>query len=64
MKNKNKNIEKIKFQLTAEELFDLLSNAYRHGYASFEIIEAGLESYDPDGYSDYIMKGLKEKIII
>lgn len=47
-----------KITLTKEELLRELKEAYRHGYASYEPIKAGLESYDSDIYARYRIRVL------
>ena len=41
--------------ITQEELHRLLVEAYRNGYATYEMVEAGLEKYDPDGYARWVL---------
>jgi hypothetical protein len=48
-----------KIELTADELLNLLKEAYRNGYATYEMVDDGLESYDADGYARWILLGLK-----
>lgn len=43
------------FNLSYDELFNLLKEAYRNGYAIYEMVEAGLESYDADGYARWVL---------
>lgn len=40
------------------DFFNLIKEAYRHGYAQYEIVEAGLESFDPEGYADWCIHKL------
>ena len=47
------------FTLTYDELFLLLKEAYRNGYATYEMVDAGLEPYDSDGYARWFLLGLK-----
>jgi len=47
------------FTLTYEELLLLLKEAYRNGYATYEMTDAGLEPYDADGYARWVLLGLK-----
>lgn len=47
------------FILTYDELLLLLKEAYRNGYATYEITDAGLEPYDADGYARWVLLGLK-----
>ena len=47
------------FTLTYDELLLLLKEAYRNGYAIYEIADAGLEPYDADGYARWVLLGLK-----
>lgn len=56
--NVNQNDEKV-YQLTENELYKLLAEAYRNGYATYEMVDAGLERYDSDGYTRWAIKGLK-----
>ena len=51
MKNKT-------FNLTYDQLLALLKEAYRNGYASYEVADAGLEPYDSDGYARWVLLGL------
>ena len=48
-----------KIELTRDELLHLLKEAYRTGYASYEIVDAGLERSDSEGYARWVMMGLK-----
>lgn len=49
--------------LSYDELFILLKEAYRHGYATYESVDAGLEPYDPKGYAGYVLdRKIREKI--
>lgn len=41
-------MEEVKYEFTYNELFKLLKHTYQEGYAMSDIVEAGLESYDPD----------------
>jgi len=43
-----------KIELTSDELIDLLKEAYRHGYATYELVDGGLEPYDADGYARWV----------
>ena len=47
------------FTLTYDELLLLLKEAYRNGYATYEMTDAGLEPYDSDGYARWVLLGLK-----
>jgi hypothetical protein len=47
------------FTLTYDELLVLLKEAYRNGYATYEMTDAGLERYDADGYARWVLLGLK-----
>ena len=47
------------FTLTYDELLLLLKEAYRHGYVTYEMTDAGLEPYDADGYARWVLLGLK-----
>jgi hypothetical protein len=42
------NTEK-KYVLTSEDIFILVKEAYRHGFSTCEMVEAGLEGYDAEG---------------
>jgi hypothetical protein len=57
MENQNPDTKKI--ELTEEELLTLLKEAYRNGYATYEMVDAGLEHYDADGYARWVLLGLK-----
>jgi hypothetical protein len=48
-------IDSKKIELTTDELFNLLKEAYRNGYAIYDIVDAGLEPYDADGYARWIL---------
>jgi len=48
-----------KIELTPDELLNLLEEAYRNGYATYELVDAGLEHYDADGYARWVLLGLK-----
>ncbi len=48
-----------KIELTTDELFNLLKEAYRNGYSSYEMVDAGLEPYDADGYAKWVLLKLK-----
>jgi hypothetical protein len=45
--------------LNYDELLLLLKEAYRNGYAIYEMADAGLEPYDADGYARWVLLGLK-----
>ena len=47
------------FTLNYDELLLLLKEAYRNGYATYEMTDAGLEPYDADGYARWVLLGLK-----
>ena len=47
------------FTLTYDELLLLLKEAYRNGYVTYEMADAGLEPYDADGYARWVLLGLK-----
>jgi|688.fasta_scaffold1824439_1 hypothetical protein len=47
-----------KIELTTDELLNLLKEAYRNGYATYEMADAGLEPYDADGYARWVLLGL------
>ncbi len=51
----------VEFKLTYDELFTLLKEAYRNGYSTYEPVEAGLEPYDSDSYSRYVISKIKTK---
>ena len=48
------------FTLTYDELLLLLKDAYRNGYATYEMTDAGLEPYDADGYARWILLGMEK----
>ena len=48
------------FTLTYDELLLLLKDAYRNGYATYEMTAAGLEPYDADGYARWILLGMEK----
>jgi hypothetical protein len=50
--------DEIKYTFTYDELFKLLKHVYQEGYSQADIVEAGLESYDPDTVVRWIL--LKE----
>lgn len=41
--------------ITREKLKELMQIAYRNGYADYEPIDAGLESYDPETKVNYLI---------
>jgi hypothetical protein len=47
--------EDIKYEFTYNELFNLLKHVYKEGYAMSDIVEAGLETYDPDSIIRWIL---------
>ena len=47
------------FTLTYDKLLLLLKEAYRNGYATYEMVDAGLERYDADGYARWVLLGMK-----
>lgn len=49
-----------KIELTTDELLNLLIEAYRNGYSTYEMVEAGLEQYDADGYARWVLLRLKQ----
>lgn len=51
----------ITYKFTYQELFDLLKEVHKQGYMLADIVEAGLESYDPDTEVDWIIKKLNNK---
>ena len=51
-------------QLTKDELLELLKEAYRNGYAVHDMVEAGLEPYDSDGYARWVILNLKNNLQI
>ena len=53
MSNKN-------FTLTYDELLLLLKEAYRNGYSTYEMADAGLERYDDDGYARWVLLGMEK----
>ena len=54
----NQNTDTKKIELTQQELLTLLKEAYRNGYATYEMVDAGLEPYDADGYTKSVILGL------
>lgn len=48
-----------KIELTTDEFLNLLNEAYRNGYATYERVDAGLEPYDADGYARWVLLGMK-----
>jgi hypothetical protein len=56
------NTEK-KYVLTSEDIFILVKEAYRHGFSTCEMVEAGLEGYDAEGYAAWIVRSLNSKQI-
>lgn len=50
---------KEKIEIDKEDLRKIIKEAYRHGFASFEMVDAGLESYDADGYANWQLIKLK-----
>ena len=52
------------FTLTYDELLLLLKDAYRNGYATYEMTGAGLEPYDDDGYARWVLLGMESNKII
>jgi hypothetical protein len=44
--------------ISSQQLFHMLKEAYRHGYATREHVEAGLEPYDADGYANWVVLSL------
>jgi len=54
-------MEEEKFELTFDELLNLLKESYRNGYSIYEKVEAGLEPFDSDGYSRWAILCFKSK---
>lgn len=52
------------FTLTYDELLLLLKDAYRNGYATYEMADAGLERYDDDGYARWVLLGMESNKIL
>jgi len=48
-----------KINLTRKELREVIKEAYRNGYSKYEMVEAGLETYDADGYARWSMRSIK-----
>ena len=48
-----------KYEFTYDELLNLLKESYRNGYASYEMVDAGLERYEGEDYAKWIILGLK-----
>jgi len=42
-------------EISYSEMFDLLKEAYRHGFSTKDMVEAGLETYDPEGYVRWVL---------
>ncbi len=51
--------DKITYKLNEDELHTIIREAYRNGYSTYEMVEAGLEPYNPFGYADYVMEKIK-----
>ncbi len=49
------------FNLSYDELLNLLKEAYRNGYSTYEMVDAGLEPYDPDGWARWTLLTLNMK---
>lgn len=58
MENNTNKVEDKKIEITYDELLALLKEAYRNGYATYEMVDAGLEPYDPDGYARWVLLGI------
>ena len=43
-----------------EKLLTLLEKAYKEGFNTYELVDAGLEPYDPITYALYIISKLKK----
>jgi len=56
---KEKEVTKPSVNITRTELISLLAEAYRSGYAIYEIHEAGLEPYDPVTYAQWVVNSVK-----
>ena len=54
-----KNTDK-KIELTTDELLNLLKEAYRNGYATYEMVDSGLEPYNADGYARWVLLSITE----
>jgi hypothetical protein len=50
------------FNLSYDELLNLLKYAYRNGYTVYENADAGLEPYDSEGYARWVMLGLSPNV--
>ena len=53
-----------KYILTEDDIFALLKEAYRHGFSTCDMVEAGLEKYDAEGYAVWAIKSLKPKQLL
>lgn len=53
-----------KYILTEDDIFTLLKEAYRHGFSTCDMVEAGLERYDAEGYAVWAIKSLKPKQLL
>ena len=42
-------------EISKEMLRKLILDAYREGYAQYEVVNAGLEGYDPEDYTNLAM---------
>ena len=47
--------------ISKNELLNIIKDSFKHGYAQHDVVEAGLESYDPDGYALYKIRTLFKK---
>lgn len=51
-----------KYLLSYNDIYELCIKAYKAGYSNHDIVEAGLESNDPDTEVRYILLDIKDKI--
>jgi len=42
-------------QISISDLKTIIMNAYKHGYSTYEMVEAGLEPYDAENYANWVM---------
>lgn len=50
--------------ISEEDLKNYLSKAWTEGFNTYEMVEAGLETRDPDGYARWILSKIKNDTII
>jgi len=42
-------------RIPISDLKNIIMNAYKHGYSTYEMVDAGLEPYDADNYANWIL---------